>query len=105
MLINWMFAPFLADAVVGCYVRLHIGDREDKQVYRLCEIEGVETTENKYYVDKTITNKVLKLRHADAVKCWPMDIVSNQYVDQVSTFLFCLNIYQHFNNYKNLISF
>jgi len=82
MLVNWMFAPFLADAVVGCYVRLHIGDREDKQVYRLCEIEGVDTTENKYYVDKTITNKVLKLRHADAVKCWPMDIVSNQYVDQ-----------------------
>ncbi|GBC09128.1 hypothetical protein RclHR1_08620004 [Rhizophagus clarus] len=82
MLVNWMFAPFLADAIVGCYVRLHIGDREDKQVYRLCEIEGVETTENKYYVDKTITNKVLKLRHADAVKCWPMDIVSNQYVDQ-----------------------
>ncbi|RIA88121.1 hypothetical protein C1645_739631 [Glomus cerebriforme] len=57
MLVNWMFAPFLADAIVGCYVRLHIGDREDKQVYRLCEIEGVETTENKYYVDKTITNK------------------------------------------------
>ncbi|CAG8447252.1 133_t:CDS:2 [Funneliformis mosseae] len=82
MLVNWMFAPFLADAVVGCFVRLHIGDREDKQVYRLCEIEGVETTENKYYVDKTITNKVLRLRHADATKCWPMDIVSNQYVDQ-----------------------
>src|SRR2546421_237466 len=88
MLVNWMFAPFLADAIVGCFVRLHIGDREDKQVYRLCEIEGVDTTENKYYVDKTITNKVLKLRHADAVKCWPMDIVSNQYVDQVNIFFY-----------------
>ncbi|CAG8599016.1 5147_t:CDS:10 [Diversispora eburnea] len=79
---EWMFAPHFENTVVGCFVRLHIGVSEGKQIYRVCEIEAVEEINSTYYVEKCITNQVLRLRHADAVKTWHMHCISNSEFDQ-----------------------
>ncbi|CAG8522938.1 15701_t:CDS:10, partial [Acaulospora morrowiae] len=78
---DWMFAPHFEKTVIGCFVRLHIGVIEGKQIYRLCEIEAVEEIGSTYYVEKAITNRVLRLRHGDAIKVWHMHVISNNEFD------------------------
>ncbi|KAF0536671.1 plus-3-domain-containing protein [Gigaspora margarita] len=84
---DWVYKPFFEEKIVGCFVRLHIGLQNGKQIYRVCEIVGVEVPERvqPYLIDandKVKTNKVLRLKHADAVKCWQMNIISNGKFEQ-----------------------
>ncbi|CAG8647962.1 4334_t:CDS:10, partial [Cetraspora pellucida] len=84
---DWVYKPFFEKIVTGCFVRLHIGLQNGKQIYRVCEIVGVEVPERvqPYLIDandKVKTNKVLRLKHADAVKSWQMNIISNGKFEQ-----------------------
>jgi len=48
-LARWCNEPFFDRAILGCFVRLFIGESEDgKKCYRLCEIIDVEKGESEY---------------------------------------------------------
>jgi len=48
-LARWCNEPFFDQAVLGCFVRLFIGESEDgKKCYRLCEIIDVEKSKSEY---------------------------------------------------------
>lgn len=48
-LARWCNEPFFDQAVIGCFVRLFIGESEDgKKCYRLCEIIGVDELPTEY---------------------------------------------------------
>lgn len=74
-----MFTPFFEDTVLGCFIRLGVGQRpEDGQpVYRLAQIVGVEEYHRNYKMNKTSTRTALRIRHGKAEKVFLMDIVSN----------------------------
>lgn len=48
-LARWCNEPFFEQAVLGCFVRLFIGESDDgMKCYRLCEIVGVEKSKSEY---------------------------------------------------------
>ncbi|CAG8537192.1 9115_t:CDS:10 [Ambispora gerdemannii] len=74
---KWMFDPFFEKTVIGCFVRLHIGMKENgTQIYR------VRKHHRNYKVENTLTNKSMLLRHGKDQKVWTMDIISNASFEQ-----------------------
>ena len=48
-LARWCHEPYFDRAVIGCFVRLFIGESEDgKKCYRLCEIVDVDKSKSEY---------------------------------------------------------
>jgi hypothetical protein len=69
-LARWCNEPFFTRAVVGCYVRLFIGESEDgKKCYRLCEIIDVEKSKSEYKFpapsSKEKAVRRMRLSHSD----------------------------------------
>ncbi|CAG8506958.1 900_t:CDS:10 [Ambispora leptoticha] len=80
---KWMFVPIFEKTVIGCFVRLHIGMKENgTQIYRVCEIMDVRKHHRSYKVENTLTNKSMLLRHGKDEKVWTMDIISNAPFEQ-----------------------
>ncbi|CAG8492124.1 31918_t:CDS:10 [Gigaspora margarita] len=73
---DWVYKPFFEKIVVGCFVRLHIGLQNGVEVPERVQPYLIDAN------DKVKTNKVLRLKHADAVKCWQMNIISNGKFEQ-----------------------
>ena len=59
---RWCHMPFFDRLVVGCYVRVGIGNHNGRSVYRVAEIMGVVETAKIYQLGNTRTNKGLRLR-------------------------------------------
>ena len=70
--------PFFKKTVVGCYVRIGIGNHEGRAVYRVAEIIDVVETAKVYQLGTTRTNKGLKLRHGHSERVYRLEFVSNQ---------------------------
>ena len=64
---RWCHLPLFDNVVIGCFVRLLIGQNGDKTVYRVAEVIGVQEGNKIYNLGKTRTNKTLKLRYAHQV--------------------------------------
>ncbi|XP_025104366.1 RNA polymerase-associated protein RTF1 homolog [Pomacea canaliculata] len=75
---RWCHMPFFRKVVVGCYVRIGIGNHEGRAVYRVAEIIGVVETAKVYQLGTTRTNKGLRLRHGAAERVYRLEFVSNQ---------------------------
>ncbi|KAK7505509.1 hypothetical protein BaRGS_00003254 [Batillaria attramentaria] len=75
---RWCHMPFFNTVVVGCYVRIGIGNHEGRAVYRVAEIIGVVETAKIYQLGTTRTNKGLRLRHGAAERVYRLEFVSNQ---------------------------
>ncbi|CAG8529275.1 12123_t:CDS:10, partial [Dentiscutata heterogama] len=73
---DWVYKPFFEKIVVGCFVRLHIGLQNGVEVPERVQPYLIDAN------DKVKTNKVLRLKHADAVKSWQMNIISNGKFEQ-----------------------
>lgn len=74
------------DFVVGGWVKYHFGlDEYGKPSYALCEIinVGAEFTTPYKLGEKVQSDKTLELRHAEKVKTWNMDRVSNAPFDKM----------------------
>lgn len=57
-LARWCNEPFFNQSVLGCFVRLFIGESEDRQkCYRLCEIVGVEKSKSEYKFPTTTSHE------------------------------------------------
>ncbi|KAF9161976.1 RNA polymerase-associated protein rtf1 [Actinomortierella ambigua] len=75
---KWCFHPFFKDTVTGCFVRLLVGERGGRPVYRACEVIGVNKYHKLYTMGQTRTNVTLILRHGAAERPFTMDNLSNQ---------------------------
>jgi len=75
---KWVVEPFFEDAVVGAFVRIGIGRRDDQPMYRVAEVVGVKDGFRLYKMGEYSTGKRLVLRVGDAEKPFQMSFVSNQ---------------------------
>jgi len=70
--------PIFKKTVIGCFVRVGIGNNEKSEaVYRCCEIIDTVETAKVYTVMKTKTNVGLKLRHGKDTRMFRCSFVSN----------------------------
>lgn len=70
--------PHFDRVVSGCFVRISIGNNNNRPVYRVCEIIGVVETPKIYTLGKSRTNKGLRLRHGSAERVFRLEFISNQ---------------------------
>lgn len=72
--------PVFEKTVVGCFVRINIGNNNSTQklVYRVCEIIGVVETPKVYGFGSGRTNRGLKLKHGTQERVFRLEFVSNQ---------------------------
>ena len=75
---QWCHTPFFRDTVIGCFVRLSIGVNKDKTpIYRVAEIIDVMDGPKAYDLERTKTDKLLKLKHGRDEKSFRIAYVSN----------------------------
>lgn len=70
--------PHFDRVVSGCFVRINIGNSNNRPVYRVCEVAGVVETAKIYNLGKSRTNKGLRLRHGSSERVFRLEFVSNQ---------------------------
>ncbi|KAI1719690.1 plus-3 domain-containing protein [Ditylenchus destructor] len=70
-------APFFKKMATGCFVRIGIGNHDGKSVYRVAQIIDVVETAKVYQLEKTRTNKGLKLKHGSDLRVYRLEFVSN----------------------------
>lgn len=75
---QWVHMPFFARTVVGCFVRIGIGNYASRAIYRVAEIIEVVETQKIYNIGSTKTNKGLRLRHGASERVFRLEFVSNQ---------------------------
>ena len=75
---KWVHAPFFKNTVLGCFVRVGIGNHNGRAVYRVAEITDVVETGKVYQLGPTRTNKGLRLRHGAQERVFRLEFVSNQ---------------------------
>lgn len=69
--------PFFDRIVTNCFVRISIGNNNQKPVYRVAEIIGVVETAKIYNLGKSRTNKGLKLKHGTQERVFRLEFISN----------------------------
>merc|ERR1719336_3140668 len=75
---KFVHLPIFKKTVVGCFVRISIGNNPEKgPMYRAAEILDVCETAKVYEVIKNRTNIGLKVRHGKDTKVFRMNFVSN----------------------------
>uniref|UniRef100_T1IUI2 Plus3 domain-containing protein n=1 Tax=Strigamia maritima TaxID=126957 RepID=T1IUI2_STRMM len=75
---SWVCTPFFAKTVIGCFVRIGIGNHNGKPVYRVAEILGVVETAKIYQFGKARINTGFKLGHGRDKRVYRLEFVSNQ---------------------------
>lgn len=70
--------PHFDRVVSGCFVRINIGNSNNRPVYRVCEVAGVVETPKIYLLGKSRTNKGLRLKHGNSERVFRLEFVSNQ---------------------------
>lgn len=72
--------PIFEKTIVGCFVRINIGNNSSSQklVYRVAEITGVVETPKIYAFGTGRTNKGIKLKHGTQERVFRLEFVSNQ---------------------------
>ncbi|KAJ2718218.1 RNA polymerase-associated protein rtf1 [Coemansia sp. Benny D115] len=81
---NWLFRPFLAEAITGCFVRIVTRTRDSSgeyNQYKMMQIVDVIQGEGRdqppYHLNKTLTDKYLILRYGAVEKEYSMETISN----------------------------
>lgn len=72
--------PIFEKTVIGCFVRINIGNNNvsQKLVYRVAEIVGVVETAKVYQFGRSRTNKGIMLKHGSHERVFRLEFVSNQ---------------------------
>ncbi|KAL2937368.1 Protein RTF1-like protein [Bienertia sinuspersici] len=60
-LVKWVMEPFFEDLIVGCFVRVGIGIKDGRNIYRLCMVQNVDASDpnKKYQLENKTTYKYL----------------------------------------------
>ncbi|KAI8319873.1 plus-3-domain-containing protein [Martensiomyces pterosporus] len=81
---KWLFAPFLANAIIGCFVRIVTRTKDDGgdyNQYKMMEIvdvvQGQGRDQQPYSINKTLTDKYLTLKFGALEKDYSMETISN----------------------------
>uniref|UniRef100_A0AC35GD79 Plus3 domain-containing protein n=1 Tax=Panagrolaimus sp. PS1159 TaxID=55785 RepID=A0AC35GD79_9BILA len=69
--------PFFDKTVLGCFVRIGVGQVNGLQVYRAAQVVAVVESAMVYNVDSTRTNKALRLKHGPDERVWRLEFISN----------------------------
>ncbi|CAK8679213.1 unnamed protein product [Clavelina lepadiformis] len=77
---NWIHLPFFKETVLGCYVRVAIGEEEGRPVYLIAEIIDVVETTTTYQLGKTRTNLNFRLKHGQHKRFINLKYISNSYI-------------------------
>lgn len=75
---RFLCLPFFERIVTNCFVRISIGNNNNKPVYRVAEVVGVVETAKIYLLGKNRTNKGLRLRHGNQDRVFRLEFISNQ---------------------------
>ncbi|KAF9623817.1 hypothetical protein IFM89_005402 [Coptis chinensis] len=77
-LARWFKEPFFGELIVGCFVRVGIGMKDNRACYRLCIVKNVDATEpNKQYrMENKNTNKYLNVTWGTLEARWQMSVIS-----------------------------
>ncbi|XP_025423605.1 RNA polymerase-associated protein Rtf1 [Sipha flava] len=75
---KFVHLPTFKKTVIGCFVRIGIGNYNGIPVYRVAEICDVCETAKVYQLGSTRTNKGLRLRHGTNEKVFRLEFISNQ---------------------------
>lgn len=75
---RWVHLPFFGELISGCFLRMGIGNCEDKPIYRVVEIVDTSVTSKVYTLGGQRTNKAVKVRHGLQERTFRMEYVSNQ---------------------------
>lgn len=70
--------PHFDRVVTNCFVRISIGNNNNKPVYRVAEIVGVVETAKIYNLGKSRTNKGFRLRQGNTDRVFRLEFLSNQ---------------------------
>lgn len=75
--------PIFEKTIVGCFVRINIGNNSSQQklVYRVAEITAVVETPKIYMFGTCRTNKGIRLKHGMQERVFRLEFVSNSWVD------------------------
>lgn len=79
-LAKWFLEPFFEEIIVGCFVRVGVGVKDNVSCYRLCQVKNVDARDpNKQYkFENRMTHKWLNLVHGDSEARWQMARISDQ---------------------------
>ncbi|XP_001943293.1 RNA polymerase-associated protein Rtf1 [Acyrthosiphon pisum] len=75
---KFVHLPTFEKTVIGCFVRIGIGNYNGVPVYRVAEICNVCETAKVYQLGSTRTNKGLRLKHGTNEKVFRLEFISNQ---------------------------
>ena len=75
---RFVHLPFFKRLVIGCFVRIGIGQHQGRSVYRLAEVADVVETGKVYNVGKVRTNTGLRLRFGKQERVFRLEFISNQ---------------------------
>ncbi|KAK6097970.1 RNA polymerase-associated protein rtf1 [Batrachochytrium dendrobatidis] len=77
---RWVHADFFSSTIIGCFVRIGVGNDPNtrEQVYRLARVVETPAYHRVYRLAGTLTKIALKIAHGKATKTFLMDIVSNR---------------------------
>ncbi|KAJ1674269.1 RNA polymerase-associated protein rtf1, partial [Spiromyces aspiralis] len=75
-LVNWIYSPFFKSTVVGCFVRVNMGNRSPT-AYQIAEIKAVVENTEPYCVNGVMTDKRLSLKHGKQTNDLVITIISN----------------------------
>ncbi|KAK9676977.1 hypothetical protein RND81_11G113600 [Saponaria officinalis] len=80
-LAKWFMEPFFEELIVGCFVRVGIGMKDGRSVYRLCVVQNVDASDpnKKYQLENRTTYKFLNCvwGHENSAARWQMARVSD----------------------------
>jgi len=81
---SWVLEPYFERFSTGLFVRAGIGSQEGVQVYRCCQIKGIEKSGKKYECGKYITDKVLNLEYGKGnCRVFQIQHISNHPITRV----------------------
>ncbi|KAH9626092.1 hypothetical protein KSS87_012427 [Heliosperma pusillum] len=80
-LAKWFMEPFFEELIVGCFVRVGIGMKNDRSVYRLCIVQNVDASDpnKRYQLENRMTHKYLSCvwGHENSAARWQMARISD----------------------------
>lgn len=75
---RFVHLPRFEHIVNDCFVRINIGNNNNRPVYRVAQIVGVVETAKIYQLGKSRTNKGLRLKHGTQERVFRLEFISNQ---------------------------
>lgn len=79
-LAKWFLEPFFEEIIVGCFVRVGVGVKDNLSCYRLCQVKNVDARDpsKQYKFENRMTHKWLNLVWGDSEARWQMARISDQ---------------------------